>query len=101
MQSPPAGIAHNTSVTAIQSPPTANAGGPQPPAKHQKPSQAALQQQREYALRNESYYMATNETWSPHQVANVGLLAGLGGANSGGHHNTSVLIEEDPEPPSP
>lgn len=35
-------------------------------------------------LRNESYYMATNDTWSPQ-----------------GHTNTSVLIEEDPEPLSP
>lgn len=41
-----------------------------------------------HALRNESYYMATNETWSPalhHQQ----------------HVNNSVLIEHDPEPISP
>ncbi|XP_063705106.1 partitioning defective 3 homolog isoform X2 [Culicoides brevitarsis] len=39
------------------------------------------------AMRNESYYMATNETWSP-----TGLQ--LNG-------NSAVLIEEDPEPTSP
>lgn len=39
------------------------------------------------AMRNESYYMATNETWSP-----TGMH--LNGSNA-------VLIEEDPEPTSP
>lgn len=64
-----------------------------PPQKPQKPKSAAalaqqqkLQQQREFALRNESYYMATNETWSPMNQQPA---------------NSSVLIEEDPEPPSP
>lgn len=38
------------------------------------------------SLRNDSYYMATNENWSPHVHLN----------NSNG-----VLIEEDPEPTSP
>lgn len=38
------------------------------------------------SLRNDSYYMATNENWSPH--------ANLNGSNG-------VLIEEDPEPVSP
>lgn len=37
-------------------------------------------------LRNDSYYMATNDTWSP--------MANLNGSNA-------VLIEEDPEPTSP
>lgn len=37
-------------------------------------------------LRNDSYYMATNENWSPH--------VNLNGSNG-------VLIEEDPEPTSP
>lgn len=36
-------------------------------------------------LRNDSYYMATHDTWSPMQV----------------NGNSSVLIEEDPEPLSP
>lgn len=42
-----------------------------------------------HALRNESYYMATNETWSPaiHHTQK--------------HVNNSVLIEHDPEPTSP
>ncbi|TMW39630.1 hypothetical protein DOY81_015290, partial [Sarcophaga bullata] len=43
------------------------------------------------ALRNDSYYMATNETWSPaghHQQQQQ-------------HVNNSVLIEHDPEPTSP
>ncbi|XP_055523092.1 partitioning defective 3 homolog isoform X2 [Wyeomyia smithii] len=39
-----------------------------------------------HALRNESYYMATNDNWSP--------AANLNGSNA-------VLIEEDPEPTSP
>lgn len=39
------------------------------------------------AMRNESYYMATNETWSPNGMH-------LNGSNA-------VLIEEDPEPTSP
>lgn len=37
-------------------------------------------------LRNESYYMATNDGWSPSTMMNG---------------NNSVLIEEDPEPLSP
>lgn len=37
-------------------------------------------------LRNDSYYMATNDTWSP--------MINLNGSNA-------VLIEEDPEPKSP
>ncbi|XP_073832310.1 par-3 family cell polarity regulator isoform X3 [Musca autumnalis] len=41
-----------------------------------------------HALRNESYYMATNDTWSP---ANFNQK----------HINNSVLIEHDPEPTSP
>lgn len=41
-----------------------------------------------HGLRNESYYIATNDTWSP---------AHLNGING----NNSVLIEEDPEPTSP
>ncbi|KAL1395106.1 hypothetical protein pipiens_002920 [Culex pipiens pipiens] len=40
-----------------------------------------------HALRNESYYMATNDQWSPAGV-------NLNGSNA-------VLIEEDPEPTSP
>uniref|UniRef100_A0A1I8QE25 PDZ domain-containing protein n=1 Tax=Stomoxys calcitrans TaxID=35570 RepID=A0A1I8QE25_STOCA len=42
-----------------------------------------------HALRNESYYMATNDTWSPamHHTQK--------------HVNNSVLIEHDPEPISP
>lgn len=39
-----------------------------------------------HGLRNESYYMATNDNWSP--------AANLNGSNA-------VLIEEDPEPTSP
>lgn len=43
--------------------------------------------QQQYGLRNDSYYMATNETWSP--------TVHLNGSNA-------VLIEEDPnEPQSP
>lgn len=69
-----------------------------PPPKYQKPTAAQLQQQREFALRNESYYMATNETWSPSQACTVGnVLSDVAQQ----HINTSVLIEEDPEPPSP
>ncbi|XP_053949721.1 partitioning defective 3 homolog isoform X1 [Anastrepha ludens] len=47
-----------------------------------------------HGLRNESYYMATNETWSPalHQQQMVN-----GHVNS----NNTVLIEDDPEPMSP
>ncbi|KAM7346627.1 par-3 family cell polarity regulator isoform 2-T2 [Cochliomyia hominivorax] len=41
-----------------------------------------------HALRNDSYYMATNETWSP--ALNQQQLV-----------NNSVLIEHDPEPISP
>lgn len=48
---------------------------------HQRPSPLL----QTHGLRNESYYMATNETWSP------SLMNG----------NNSVLIEEDPEPTSP
>ncbi|XP_017144868.1 partitioning defective 3 homolog isoform X1 [Drosophila miranda] len=42
------------------------------------------------ALRNESYYMATNDNWSPAQLH---LLTG--------HGNTALLIEDDAEPMSP
>lgn len=41
-----------------------------------------------HTLRNESYYMATNETWSP-------------AVHHPKHVNNSVLIEHDPEPTSP
>ncbi|XP_060665212.1 partitioning defective 3 homolog isoform X1 [Drosophila nasuta] len=41
-------------------------------------------------LRNESYYMATNDNWSPAQLQ---LL--------NGHGNTALLIEDDAEPMSP
>lgn len=51
-----------------------------PPILNQRP----LGQQN--VLRNESYYMATNDTWSPSIMMNG---------------NSSVLIEEDPEPMSP
>lgn len=44
-------------------------------------------------LRNDSYYMATVDNWSP-MVTN----SNNGG---GGQMNNSVLIEEDPEPQSP
>ncbi|KAL9886405.1 par-3 family cell polarity regulator isoform 2-T7 [Glossina fuscipes fuscipes] len=47
-----------------------------------------------HTLRNESYYMATNDTWSP------ALLHGSG-PHHNGHVNNSVLIEDDPEPTSP
>lgn len=57
-----------------------------PPFLNQRPS--PLVGPTSQGLRNESYYMATNETWSP-----------LGLVNGGG--NNSVLIEEDPEPVSP
>ncbi|XP_049312293.1 partitioning defective 3 homolog isoform X2 [Bactrocera dorsalis] len=46
-----------------------------------------------HGLRNESYYMATNETWSPalhHQKLMNGHV-----------NNNTVLIEDDPEPMSP
>ncbi|XP_018786615.1 PREDICTED: partitioning defective 3 homolog B isoform X5 [Bactrocera latifrons] len=46
-----------------------------------------------HSLRNESYYMATNETWSPalhHQKMMNGHV-----------NNNTVLIEDDPEPMSP
>lgn len=53
-------------------------------------------------LRNESYYMATVDNWSP-MVNGCNTLAsiGLNGGGGGGHVNNSVLIEEDPEPQSP
>lgn len=38
-----------------------------------------------HGLRNDSYYMATKDTWSPSMM----------------NGNSSVLIEEDPEPLSP
>lgn len=46
-----------------------------------------------HGLRNESYYMATNETWSPalHQQKLM----------NGHVNNNTVLIEDDPEPMSP
>ncbi|XP_054088433.1 partitioning defective 3 homolog isoform X3 [Zeugodacus cucurbitae] len=46
-----------------------------------------------HGLRNESYYMATNETWSPalHQQKMM----------NGHVNNNTVLIEDDPEPMSP
>lgn len=43
-------------------------------------------QQLPNGMRNDSYYMATNDTWSP--------MVNLNGSNA-------VLIEEDPEPTSP
>lgn len=42
-----------------------------------------------HGLRNDSYFMATNENWSPNNN------------NLSGNINNSVLIEEDPEPSSP
>ncbi|KAH8419681.1 hypothetical protein KR009_000868 [Drosophila setifemur] len=65
----------------------------------QQPQQQTLQQRRlppapicnsNAALRNESYYMATNDNWSPAQIH---LLTG--------HGNTALLIEDDAEPMSP
>ncbi|XP_023291553.2 partitioning defective 3 homolog isoform X1 [Lucilia cuprina] len=52
-------------------------------------SAAGVKSSASHALRNESYYMATNETWSPavHHPSQ--------------HVNNSVLIEHDPEPTSP
>lgn len=47
---------------------------------------STLMQQIPGGLRNDSYYMATNDTWSP--------MVNLNGSNA-------VLIEEDPEPTSP
>lgn len=44
-----------------------------------------------HSLRNESYYMATNDTWSP----------GVNHLNQSNAMNNSVLIEDDPEPLSP
>lgn len=41
-----------------------------------------------HGLRNDSYFMATNDNWSPNN-------------NHNGNINNSVLIEEDPEPTSP
>lgn len=41
-----------------------------------------------HGLRNDSYFMATNDNWSPSN-------------NHNGNINNSVLIEEDPEPASP
>ncbi|XP_039233717.1 partitioning defective 3 homolog isoform X2 [Drosophila yakuba] len=69
--------------------------------QHQQPhpSQQQQQQQRRLpavpvsssaALRNESYYMATNDNWSPAQLH---LITG--------HGNTALLIEDDAEPMSP
>ncbi|XP_065077393.1 partitioning defective 3 homolog isoform X2 [Ochlerotatus camptorhynchus] len=52
------------------------------PTINQRPSPLAG-----HGLRNESYYMATNDNWSPATV-------NLNGSNA-------VLIEEDPEPTSP
>lgn len=52
------------------------------PTINQRPSPLAG-----HGLRNESYYMATNDNWSPAAV-------NLNGSNA-------VLIEEDPEPTSP
>ncbi|XP_055915372.1 partitioning defective 3 homolog isoform X2 [Eupeodes corollae] len=45
-----------------------------------------------HGLRNESYYMATNDTWSP-SIQSPQM--------HGTHVNNSVLIEDDPEPMSP
>ncbi|KAH8274180.1 hypothetical protein KR018_001172 [Drosophila ironensis] len=66
----------------------------------QLPQQQPAQQQRRMppnpmcnnaaGLRNESYYMATNDNWSPAQLH---LLTG--------HGNTALLIEDDAEPMSP
>ncbi|XP_062539854.1 partitioning defective 3 homolog isoform X2 [Armigeres subalbatus] len=59
--------------------PTSASGSP---TINQRPSPLAG-----HGLRNESYYMATNDTWSP-------VAVNLNGSNA-------VLIEEDPEPTSP
>ena len=51
-------------------------------------------------LRNDSYYMATVDNWSPVVTANgCGHNNSLSGAAN--QMNNSVLIEEDPEPQSP
>ncbi|EDW27746.1 GL19872 [Drosophila persimilis] len=71
----------------------------QHPQQQQQVSQQQPQQPRRLpptpicssaALRNESYYMATNDNWSPAQLH---LLTG--------HGNTALLIEDDAEPMSP
>ncbi|XP_055598396.1 partitioning defective 3 homolog isoform X2 [Uranotaenia lowii] len=54
--------------------------------QHQRPT--PMQAGGAHQLRNESYYMATNDNWSP-----------AGGINLNG--SNAVLIEEDPEPTSP
>ncbi|XP_017006958.2 partitioning defective 3 homolog isoform X4 [Drosophila takahashii] len=72
---------------------------PTHPSQQQQQTQQQQQQQRRLpappvcssaALRNESYYMATNDNWSPAQLH---LLTG--------HGNTALLIEDDAEPMSP
>lgn len=57
-----------------------------PPPQQQQPNQRPppIVVSGSTGLRNESYYMATNDMWSPINL-----------------QNTSVLIEEDPEPVSP
>lgn len=60
---------------------TGGVGHMQPPITNQRPSPLV----GPHGLRNESYYMATNDMWSPTSI----------------NGNNSVLIEEDPEPPSP
>ncbi|KAH8342926.1 hypothetical protein KR059_001817 [Drosophila kikkawai] len=70
----------------------------QPHHPSQQQAQSSHQQRRlppaplsnNAALRNESYYMATNDNWSPAQLH---LLTG--------HGNTALLIEDDAEPMSP
>lgn len=56
-------------------------------------------------LRNESYYMATVDNWSPVVTANgCAHNSSIGNNNPKNHNhqmNNSVLIEEDPEPQSP
>ena len=44
-------------------------------------------------MRNDSYYMATNDSWSP--------APQMTGGRAGVPINNSVLIEDDPEPNSP
>ncbi|XP_023176315.2 partitioning defective 3 homolog isoform X2 [Drosophila hydei] len=83
-----------------------SANSAQPTQQQQHPQQQQQQQQQSQTqqrrlpppplggnnagLRNESYYMATNDNWSP---APLQLL--------NGHGNTALLIEDDAEPMSP
>lgn len=86
----------NQHGVVVNGTPRVGGGGANLTVSHGGPTSAQLQN----GLRNDSYYMATVDNWSPVVTAN-GCAHNNSLGPGGSQLNNSVLIEEDPEPQSP